>query len=72
MAKFPCCETHNGTPCVFTDESLMRMFRAQPNAEFVRCARHGALVTGYVTAETVADARKRAKNRDCSEEFTTY
>jgi hypothetical protein len=49
------------------------MFRAQPSAEFVRCARHGALVTSYMTGETIADARKRAKSlRDNPDYLVNY
>lgn len=58
---FPCCETHHGTPCVFTEDSLRRMFRAQPNADFVRCVRHGSLVCDFISADTVEEARKKAK-----------
>ena len=66
MKAFPACDgvmlKRGQVQCVFTEESANRLGdKQQGNA--TRCIKHGNIICDYITANTIQEARKIAKER---------
>lgn len=64
MKSFPACDgamLHRGqTQCVFTEHSAARIGNHTPSG-IARCIRHGNIICDWIEANTVEEARKKAK-----------
>lgn len=63
MERFPACDgallRQGQAQCVFTEASANRLGDRQPGP--TRCIKHGHIVCDFIDAESVQDARKKAR-----------
>jgi hypothetical protein len=63
LQSFPACDgvmlRHGQVQCVFTEESYERLSKAVANHP--RCIKHGNLITDYIQAFSIEEARKKAR-----------
>jgi len=63
MMRFYVCDTTHGTPCVFTERSMQKLWQ-RSGGDIARCIRHGSLICNETTQPDIKAARKWARGED--------
>lgn len=56
MMRFYYCETTRHTPCVFSEQTMMPLWK-KTGGDIPRCIRHGSLISNELEAETKTIAK---------------
>lgn len=63
--RFYVCDTPVGTPCVFTEQSMRKLWK-RTNGDIARCIRHGALICTETEQPDLRTAQKWARGEAAS------
>ena len=60
MKHFHICEVHGKTPCVFTEQTMRKLWE-RSSGDIPRCIRHGCLISNGTWQPDIESARKWAR-----------
>lgn len=64
MPKFYVCDVVRGTPCVFSEASMKKLWE-RSGGYIARCIRHGCLICNETCQENKKKAQAWAKGETC-------